>query len=43
LHPTLPLLATASGQRHNENDDDDDDDEQTLKDTAVSLKLWEIM
>jgi len=39
LHPTLPLLATASGQRHNENDDD----EQILKDTDVSLKLWEII
>ncbi|KAL4098819.1 hypothetical protein QTP88_023347 [Uroleucon formosanum] len=39
LHPTLPLLATASGQRHNENDDD----EQILKDTDTSLKLWEII
>ncbi|XP_015363453.1 PREDICTED: telomerase Cajal body protein 1 [Diuraphis noxia] len=47
LHPTLPLLATASGQRHNENDDNDDDDDdgnkQILKDIDISLKLWEII
>lgn len=40
LHPTLPLLATASGQRHN---DENDDDEQILKDTDISLKLWRII
>ncbi|XP_060840335.1 telomerase Cajal body protein 1 [Rhopalosiphum padi] len=39
LHPTLPLLATASGQRHNENDND----EPQLKNTDISLKCWEII
>jgi len=40
LHPTRPLLATASGQRHYEFDND----EQALKrDTDISLKLWKII
>jgi len=41
LHPTLPLLATASGQRHNE--EIDDDEQLILKATDISLKLWEII
>jgi len=41
LHPTRPLLATTSGQRHYEFDDED---EQKLKtDTDISLKLWKII
>lgn len=40
LHPTRPLLVTASGQRRNEFDDDEP---ALKKDTDISLKLWKII
>ena len=48
LHPTLPVLATASGQRHFrvpsffecDSDNDDDESDSDVKNIENSLRLW---
>lgn len=37
LHPTLPMIATGSGQRHFDFSDDEDDESQ---DSECCLKMW---
>jgi len=39
LHPSLPMVATASGQRHYEQFTDDEE-EEAEEDTECCLKMW---
>jgi telomerase Cajal body protein 1 len=40
LHPTLPMVATGSGQRHFEISDDEDDEDDDSEDSECCLKMW---